>query len=84
MLKLKEKYYVPANAIVEAKQVKERTEVKTPNGIMTVNVGDWILTDSNKKHSIISNEIFQELYYVAQVSAKEENKFKKMLKMIKG
>lgn len=81
---MKEKYYVPANAIVEAKQVKERTEVKTPNGIMTVNVGDWILTDSNKKHSIISNEIFQELYYVAQVSAKEENKFKKMLKMIKG
>ena len=73
-----------ANAIVEAKQVEERTEVKTPNGIMTANVGDWILTDSNKKHSIISNEIFQELYYVAQVRAKEENKFKKMLKMIKG
>lgn len=84
MLKLKEKYYVPANAIVEAKQVEVKTEVKTPNGIMTANVGDWILTDSNKKHSIISNEIFQELYYVAQVRTKEENKFKKMLKMIKG
>lgn len=81
---MKEKYYVPANAIVEAKQVEERTEVKTPNGIMIANVGDWILTDSNKKYSIISNEIFQELYYVAQVRAKENSKFKKMLKMIKG
>lgn len=79
-----EQYYVPISAIVKAEQVKELTKVNTPNGTMTAHVSDWILTDSKDKHTIVSNEIFQGLYYVARVRINEENKVKKMLKMIKG
>lgn len=79
-----EQYYVPANEIVKAEQAKVETKVKTPNGIMTAKVGDWILTDNNNQNSIVSNEVFQNLYYIVKAKTNEENKFKKMLKMIKG
>lgn len=36
--------------------------LKVPGGYANINLGDWIETDRNGAHEVVTNEVFRQLY----------------------
>lgn len=51
---------------IEAYQTDKKMIIKTLEGNMTANVGDWIITGVNSEQYPVKNEIFQKTYDIIE------------------
>ena len=48
--------------VIEAVQLTRRVQIETPEGTMTGNPGDWLITGVNKEQYQCKDDIFQRTY----------------------
>lgn len=48
--------------VIEAVQLTRRVQIETPEGTMTGNPGDWLITGVNKEQYPCKDDIFQRTY----------------------